>query len=62
MKYIILLLGASILSGCSSSSEWIGIQNPYTVGYKHYDPCIKCGEGWTFIPNERFIAQKSADR
>ena len=22
-----------------------------TYGYKSYDPCIRCGEGWTFLPN-----------
>lgn len=20
-------------------------------GYKHYDPCIRCGEKWTQLPN-----------
>jgi len=22
-------------------------------GYKSYDPCIRCGEGWTFIPHSQ---------
>lgn len=39
------------LSGCSTTlPEWAGVQDPYTYGYKPGDPCIRCGEGWTFIP------------
>jgi|TARA_B100000497_G_C7367770_1_gene237406 hypothetical protein len=53
MKYALVIVAALLLSAC---------QSPYTYGYKEYDPCITCGEGWSFIPNERFAAQKSADR
>jgi hypothetical protein len=62
MKFIPLIASLAFLVGCSTQSEWNLIQNPYTHGYKTYDPCIRCGEGWSFIPNERFAAQKSADR
>jgi Pyruvate/2-oxoacid:ferredoxin oxidoreductase delta subunit len=50
-----LLLLATIiaLSGCSSTipKEVFGIKGP-AYGYKDYDPCIRCGEGWTFMPNK----------
>lgn len=42
------------LTGCGTLSntlpEWTGYQDPFTYGYKKHDPCIRCGEGWTFIP------------
>jgi hypothetical protein len=62
MKKILLVSITLMLAGCASAPEWTGLKNPYTIGYKDHDPCIKCGEGWSFIPNERFAAQKSADR
>jgi len=41
---LILIISVSfILSGCLGHGK--------TYGYKSYDPCIRCGEGWTFLPN-----------
>jgi hypothetical protein len=62
MKFVFVILSVSVISGCSNSPEWAQIHNPNSYGYKKHDPCITCGEGWSFIPNERFAAQKSADR
>ena len=41
-----LFAGIILLTGCSSV-----FQNPNEVGYRDYDPCIRCGEGWIFLPN-----------
>ena len=51
MKILVLLLGILTLTGCGSTGkpDWLNLSNPYTYGYRDYDPCIKCGEGWTFI-------------
>ena len=51
----ILIITVVLLTGCSSV-DWLG--NSKRAGYKDYDPCIKCGEKWEQIPNERFEAQK----
>lgn len=50
MRLLAALVIAVALSGCA---------NPR---YTSYDPCIECGEGWTFIPNERFAAQREWQR
>lgn len=46
MKTAILSLTLIMLTGCTSV-----FQDPNTVGYRDYDPCIRCGEGWIFLPN-----------
>lgn len=46
MKYVVILLGLITLTGCASV-----FQDPNSVGYRDYDPCIRCGEGWIFLPN-----------
>lgn len=43
MKFAALIVAISVLSGC--------VSNPHTYGYKDYDPCVRCGEGWIFLPN-----------
>lgn len=43
MRLILIFISALVLSGC--------MVNPNTYGYKSYDPCIRCGEGWIFLPN-----------
>ena len=51
---MLLIIGSMTLSGCGtlngSLPEWTGYQDPFTYGYTKDDPCIRCGEGWTFIP------------
>lgn len=43
---LVLIAGVILLTGCSSI-----LQEPNEVGYRDYDPCIRCGEGWIFLPN-----------
>lgn len=54
IKLGIIVTVIASLTGCGSLQgnfpEWTGYQDPYTYGYKKDDPCIRCGEGWTFIP------------
>lgn len=54
LKLGLLTLIVASATGCSSINsnvpEWTGYQDPFTYGYKKHDPCIRCGEGWTFIP------------
>jgi hypothetical protein len=51
MKSITLLVSMLLITGCSATlPEWTGYKDPYTYGYKKDDPCIRCGEGWTFVP------------
>jgi hypothetical protein len=50
MKKLLALLAIVAVTGCA------GITDSYTykkqaLGYKHYDPCIRCGEQWTQFPN-----------
>ena len=42
----LIVLALVTLTGCST------LDNHSRVGYRDYDPCIRCGEGWTFLPNE----------
>lgn len=53
MKRALLFATAILVSGCSS------FDRP-DVGYRSYDPCIRCGEGWIFLPNPSH-AQQLAD-
>jgi hypothetical protein len=44
------VLALVLVTGCS------GMPDAYTykkqaLGYKSYDPCIRCGEKWTQLPN-----------
>jgi hypothetical protein len=53
MKAILIGISLALLAGCASNPVPIGmypsIKSPNTYGYKDYDPCIRCGEGWIFL-------------
>jgi len=54
MNKLFIIVVALSLSACASTNplpEWTGSTNVNDYGYKSYDPCIRCGEGWTFLPN-----------
>jgi len=44
-RTIIIMCLALTMSACNTLNQ------SKTYGYKSYDPCIRCGEGWTFLPN-----------
>ena len=45
-----------IITGCSGLPETItGVGNT-RMGYTSYDPCIRCGESWTMLPNSAVAA------
>jgi hypothetical protein len=48
MKYLHLVI-LSLISGCSSL-EPMQVKKHY-LGYRHYDPCIRCGEKFQQLPN-----------
>lgn len=57
-----LVLAALSLGGCATADHSVevirdvfGTNQAY--GYKEYDPCIRCGEGWIFLPNPSHEAQ-----
>jgi len=53
-----LLLITTVTTGCSSLPETIiGAENNH-YGYRHYDPCIRCGESWVVLPNQEMAALK----
>ncbi len=58
MKGILVVL-ALTLTGCAST-EWMHQSERY--GYRPGDPCIRCGEKWTVIPNHPFEAQIRRER
>lgn len=54
MKQLFVIAVISTLaSGCTTTVRDSYAQsiyaNPNTYGYKSYDPCIRCGEGWIFL-------------
>ena len=55
MKLLIITV-AVLLSGCSSV-DYYSIKKA-SMGYKPYDPCIRCGETWQHIPNFTHEAQR----
>ena len=59
MRSILIVLASVALTGCANT-EWL--THSQHRDYKSYDPCIKCGEKWTQLPNEPFEAQKRYDR
>ena len=61
MRLISLVFGLTLLGGCASTEIFTGSGNPY-AGYKSYDPCIRCGEGWVIMPNEDLHALKAHER
>lgn len=59
MKRFVIITAVALLSGCSNLS-WIMYDE--RKGYKDYDPCIRCGEGWIQLPNQPFEAQERRRR
>ena len=57
----LILLSLSVLGGCASTEVITGSGNTH-AGYKSYDPCIRCGEGWIIMPNEDLYALKAYKR
>lgn len=54
MRNTLLAVAVIALSGCSAagssnSLSWLAPDNPARYGYRSYDPCIRCGEGWIFL-------------
>lgn len=62
VKNIGLFLAILSLGACSLNphTEWLLQGDRY--GDRSYDPCIKCGENWIFIPQEPNHAQRQAER
>lgn len=67
MKKLSVLAIAGMLAGCAASpypqttnTEWLKPANPNTYGYKDYDPCIRCGEGWIFLNIDQTQSLKEA--
>lgn len=57
MKTAIFILITLSISGCASiAGQWITHTERY--GYRLEDPCIRCGEKWDQLPNQRFEAQE----
>jgi hypothetical protein len=51
----------SLITACSSLEVITGSGNT-VEGYRHYDPCIRCGESWVMLPNEDMAALKISKR
>jgi hypothetical protein len=46
------------ITACSSLPDTVtGSAKP---GYRHYDPCIRCGESWVSVPNQEMAALKES--
>lgn len=49
MKSFAIIVVLVLLAGCNTTGEfdtsylW---DDPQRYGYREYDPCIRCGEGW----------------
>jgi hypothetical protein len=50
---IVIALAFSV-TGCSSLHEVVTATS--IPGYRHYDPCIRCGESWIIVPNQPMAA------
>jgi hypothetical protein len=42
------------ITGCSSLHETVTATS--IPGYRHYDPCTRCGESWIIVPNQYMAA------
>lgn len=49
MRKLIILAICLVISGCSTI-DTISIKK-WSMGYRSYDPCIRCGEKWQQLPN-----------
>jgi len=53
-----LIVTALSTTGCSSLKDAVVTANKHHYGYTSYDPCIRCGESWTMLPNTPMAALK----
>lgn len=65
---LLVIISAISLSACSTMDQQAHYNLPIIepligsgahVGYASHDPCIRCGEGWIFIPNSAEDAKTS---
>lgn len=62
MKLPLAIIIASLtVTGCSSLGDVVTGTHT-TTGYRHYDPCIRCGESWQRVPNREFNALYEAEK
>lgn len=55
----VLIITASLaVTACSSLPETVTSNT--SPGYRHYDPCIRCGESWVSVPNQEFAALRES--
>ena len=47
---LLALLALVLVTGCSAMGDAYTYKKQ-ALGYKHYDPCIRCGEKFTQFPN-----------
>ena len=52
----LLVTVTAVTTGCSSLPETITGSGNIHYGYRSYDPCIRCGESWTMLPNASVAA------
>lgn len=50
MKLMVLMMVLALCSACA-------FDNHSRAGLRDYDPCVRCGEGWTFLPNEALVVK-----
>lgn len=43
MRTLLIMMSVTLLTGCGTTF------NSTPAGYLPGDPCVRCGEGWTFI-------------
>ena len=55
MRYLIIA-AVVLLTGCTSV-DYYSLKKA-SMGYKPYDPCIRCGETWSHLPNFEHEAQR----
>lgn len=48
---LLALLAVLSLTGCATLDLDTMAVKKAALGYRHYDPCIRCGEKWTQLPN-----------
>jgi|TARA_B100001287_G_scaffold276816_1_gene289713 hypothetical protein len=54
LRVLVILSAGLMLSGCLGASV--------PKGYVSSDPCIRCGQGWQFMPNEPNASIRNAER
>ena len=62
LRNVSVLVAITAVTGCTSLPETITGTGNQHVGYKPYDPCIRCGESWQVLPNEYMNALKTKKR